>query len=109
MANTPAKKLTPVEQLAAASPGAAKAFQDLRNSVLAAGPLDNHTCELIVLGAMVTAGTEASFKTHARRLLKDKVAPEALRQAVLVTFGATTTFSGVMAGVRWVDEVVAEG
>jgi alkylhydroperoxidase/carboxymuconolactone decarboxylase family protein YurZ len=109
MSTTPARKMTPIEQLAAASPGAGKAFQDLRNAVLAAGPLDNHTCELIVLGAMVTAGTEASFKTHARRLIKDKVAPEALRQAVLVTFAATTTFSGVMAGLRWVDEVVAEG
>jgi alkylhydroperoxidase/carboxymuconolactone decarboxylase family protein YurZ len=108
MSTTPVKKPTPIEQLSAASPGAARAFQDLRNSVLASGPLDNHTCELIVLGAMVTAGTEGSFKTHARRLLKEKVPPEALRQAVLVTFGATTTFSGVMAGVRWVDEVVAE-
>ncbi len=106
---TPAKKPTPVEMLAKSSPGAAKAFQDLRNAVLVAGPLDNHTCELIVLGAMVTAGTEGSFKTHARRLLKENVSPDALRQAVLVTFAATTTFSGVMAGLRWVDEVCSEG
>ena len=104
-----AKKLTPVEKLAAASPGTAQAFQDLRKAVLASGPLDNHTCELIVLGAMATAGYEASFKTHARRLLKEKVSPAALRQAVLVTFGATTSFSEVSAGLRWVEEVVSEG
>lgn len=106
---TTGKKLTPVEKLAAVSPGAAQAFQDLRKAVLASGPLDHHTCELIVLGAMATAGLEASFKTHTRRLLKEKVDPAAIRQAVLVTFAATTAFSGVSNGLRWVDEVVAEG
>lgn len=103
-----AKKLTPVEKLAAVSPGAAQAFQDLRKAVLAAGPLDNHTCELIVLGAMVTAGHESSFKTHARRLLKEKVDPAALRQAVLVTFAATTSFTELSAGLRWIEEVLSE-
>ena len=103
------KKPTPVEKLAAVSPGAAQAFQDLRKAVLASGPLDHHTCELIVLGAMVTAGHEASFKTHARRLLAEKVDPAALRQAVLVTFAATTSFTELSAGLRWVDDVVAEG
>jgi len=103
------KKLTPVEKMAAVSADTARAFQDLRKAVLASGPLDNHTCELIVLGAMVTAGHETSFKTHARRLLKEDVDPAALRQAVLVTFGATTSFTEVSAGLRWVEEVVAEG
>ena len=104
----PTKTLTPVEKLAAISPNAAQAFQDLRKAVLASGPLDHHTCELIVLGAMVTAGHESSFKTHARRLLKEKVDPAALRQAVLVTFAATTSFTDVSAGLRWVDEVLAD-
>lgn len=106
---TAPSKLTPVEYLASISPGAAEAFQGLRKAVLSSGPLDHHTCEFIVLGALVTTGNEASFKTHARRLLKEKVAPEALRQAVLVTFAASTTFSDVSAGLRWVDDVVAEG
>ena len=105
---TTPRQLTPVEQLAATSPAAAQAFQDLRKAVLAAGPLDHHTCELIVLGAMVTTKNEASFKTHARRLLKENMAPAALRQAVLVTFGATTTFTDVIAGLRWVDDVCTE-
>ena len=102
------KQPTPVEKLAAISPNAAQAFQDLRKAVLASGPLDHHTCELIVLGAMVTAGHESSFKTHARRLLKEKVDPAALRQAVLVTFAATTSFTDVSAGLRWVDEALAD-
>ena len=102
------KQPNPVEKLAAISPNAAQAFQDLRKAVLASGPLDHHTCELIVLGAMVTAGHESSFKTHARRLLKEKVDPAALRQAVLVTFAATTSFTDVSAGLRWVDEALAD-
>ena len=101
-----AKRLTPVQYLAQFSPGASESFQALRKAVLSSGPLDDHTCELITLGALVTAKNEASFKVHARRLLKEAVPVEAMRQAVLVTFGAATTFSDVVAGLRWVDDVV---
>ena len=101
-------KPTPVEYLKRISEATGTAFQDLRRSVLAAGPLDADVCELIALGGLVTCGSESGFKTHARRLLKDQVSPEALRQAVLVTFGASTTFSQVIDGLRWVDDVAAE-
>jgi len=103
-----APKLTPTEFLAKFSPKASASFQELRKAVLSSGPLDNHTCELITLGAFATTGAEGSFKTHARRLLKEKVPVEALRQAVLVTFAATTTFSQVVAALRWVEDVAAE-
>ena len=100
--------LTPVEYLKHFSTDTADAFQALRKAVLAAGPLDAHTCELIALGALVTTGNEASFKTHARRLLKEGVSAEALRHAVLVTFGATTTFSQISDGLHWVEDVAAK-
>ena len=99
------KKLTPVEYLAQHCAGASSAFQALRKAVLEAGPLDNHTCELITLGAFATAHSEGPFKTHAQRLLKDRVPVAALRQAVLVTFAATTTFSAVIDALRWIDDV----
>jgi alkylhydroperoxidase/carboxymuconolactone decarboxylase family protein YurZ len=101
-------KLSPVEYVAQFSPGASHAFEELRAAVLADGPLDNHTCELIVLGAFVTVGNEASFKVHARRLLRDQVPLAALRQAVLVTFAAATTFSQVTDGLRWIDQLADE-
>lgn len=103
-----ATKLTPVEFLAQFSPKASTAFQDLRKAVLSSGPLDHNTCELITLGAFATTGNESSFKTHARRLLKENVPVEAMRQAVLVTFAATTTFSAVVAALRWVEDVAGE-
>ena len=101
----PTSKLTPVEYLKEISAPTAEAFQALRKAVLAPGPLDAHTCELIAMGALATTGNEASFKTHARRLLKEGVAVDALRQAVLVTFGATTTFSLVSDALHWIDDV----
>jgi alkylhydroperoxidase/carboxymuconolactone decarboxylase family protein YurZ len=100
--------LTPVEYLAQVNSATADAFQALRKAVLSAGPLDAHTCELITLGAFATAGNEASFKTHAHRLLKEGAAPAALRHAVLVTFGATTTFSQISDALHWVDEVAGK-
>jgi alkylhydroperoxidase/carboxymuconolactone decarboxylase family protein YurZ len=96
---------TPIEYLNQISSGAADAFQALRKAVLGAGPLDAHTCELIVLGALVTAGSEGSFKVHARRLLRDGVPVEALRQVVLVTFAASTTFAQMSNGLHWIDDV----
>jgi alkylhydroperoxidase/carboxymuconolactone decarboxylase family protein YurZ len=101
-------KLSPVDYMAQHCADAAAAFQALRKAVMAAGPLDAHTCELITLGALVTCESEASFKTHARRLVRDKVPVAALRQAVFVTFGASTTFAQVNAGLRWIDDVAAE-
>lgn len=103
-----AKKLTPFEYLAKFSPGASSSFQSLRKAVMESGPLDGHTCELITLGAFVTARMENPFKTHATRLLKDGVSPDALRQAVLVTFAATTTFNAVIDGLHWIDDLVAQ-
>lgn len=101
--------LSPVDYLKKISPEAGNAFQALRKAVLAAGPLDAHTCELIALGGLVTSGNEQSFKTHGRRLLRDGVAAAALRHAVLVTFGASTTFSQVLEGLKWVDQLEREG
>jgi 4-carboxymuconolactone decarboxylase len=101
------RKPTPVEYLAKYCPAASSAFQSLRKAVLEAGPLDHQICELITLGAFATARAEGPFKTHAQRLLNDGVAVEALRHAVLVTFAATTTFSGVIAALRWIDDLTA--
>ncbi len=107
MSNPPA--MTPLDYLKNLSVEAGNAFQALRKAVLAAGPLDAHTCELIALGGLATTGSEQSFKTHARRLLRGGVPVTALRQAVLVTFGASTTFSQVIDALKWIDQLEGEG
>jgi alkylhydroperoxidase/carboxymuconolactone decarboxylase family protein YurZ len=100
--------LTPLDYLRQISSETGTAFQALRKAVIASGPLDAHTCELITLGGLVTSGSEQSFKTHARRLLRAGVPVDSLRQAVLVTFGASTTFSQVLDGLRWIDQAQQE-
>jgi alkylhydroperoxidase/carboxymuconolactone decarboxylase family protein YurZ len=105
--STPAKTPTPVEYLRLHNAAAADAFVALRNAAVS-GPLDAHTCELVVLGSLVVTGNEGSFKVHARRLLRDGVAADALRQAAMVTMAATTTFGQVIAALKWIDAVCAE-
>lgn len=103
-----AERKTPVEFLREIDADTATAFQRLRAAVMAAGPLDHHTCELINLGALATARHEQSFKVHARRLLKEGVEVAALRQAVLSTFAASTTFSQVIDALHWIDQAAGE-
>ncbi len=100
--------LTPLDYLKQVSGETGTAFQALRKAVMGAGPLDSHTCELIALGGLVTAGSEQSFKLHARRLLRADVPVASLRQAVLVTLGASTTLSQALDGLRWIDQVQQE-
>ena len=101
------QKLNPVQFVTQYNPEAAEAFQALRKAVTQ-GPLDEHACELIVIGALATSGEEGSFKIHARRLRKMGAPAEELRQAVLVTLAASTTFSQAVSSMRWVDDVYAE-
>lgn len=101
-------KLPPIPYVAQFNDGAAAAFQTLRKAVTA-GPLDEHVCELIVVGALATTGEEGSFKVHARRLKTMGAPAEELRQAVLVTLGASTTFSQAVSALHWIDDIYAEG
>jgi alkylhydroperoxidase/carboxymuconolactone decarboxylase family protein YurZ len=97
--------MTPMETLTAASQPTQAAFQALRKAVMASGPLDERTCELIVTASFATVGNEASFKTHAKRLLALNVQKTEIQQAILVTFGATTTFAQVTQSLAWLDQL----
>ncbi len=100
--------MTAVGYLRSVDPATADAFLALRGAVAAAGPLDANTLELITLAGLATARNEGSFKTHARRLLGAGGDAAAIRQAVLVTLGASTTFAQVIEGLEWLDSVLAE-
>jgi alkylhydroperoxidase/carboxymuconolactone decarboxylase family protein YurZ len=97
--------MNPMQQLGAASEATLAAFQSLRKAVLTAGPLDERVCELIVTASFATIGSEASFKTHAKRLVAMSVPKAEIQQAILVTFGATTTFAAVTQALAWLDEI----
>jgi alkylhydroperoxidase/carboxymuconolactone decarboxylase family protein YurZ len=89
--------------------GTADAFKHLRDAVIAAGPLDFKTAELIMLGSFATAGYEPAVKAHAKRLHHELgVTREAIEHAVLVTFGATSTLVRVTEALIWIDQALAE-
>ena len=97
----------PSEYLLKASTDAGLKLRELRDALLASGPLDQATCELIVVAGLATAGFEDSFKIHSRRLLEMGVPKEALKQAVMVTLGASSALFQVARALQWIDELLA--
>ena len=96
------------EQLRKVDAATADAFKNLRDAVIAAGPLDFTTSELIMLGSFATAGYEPAVRAHARRLYSELgVSRAAIDQAVLVTFGATATLVRVAEALVWIEEELA--
>lgn len=98
----------PSYYLLAESPEAGTAFRAMRDGLLAAGPLDPVTCELIVISGLSTAGFEYSFKHHSRRLLAMGAPMAALRQAVMLPLGATAALFEVARGLEWLNQLEEE-
>ena len=92
----------PAEVLAAANPAAAEAFAALRRAV-EAGPLDQGTVELIVIGALASGGQLGSLVVHVKRAAALGVARAAVDQAVVSTLAASSLFNDVVAALRAVD------
>lgn len=86
--------------------GAADGFQALRVAVRDAGPIDESTRELVLIAAFTTAGNEIAVRAHTERALALGVSEAALRHAVLLTLGATTTLIQTVNGLRWIQETV---
>ena len=99
---------TPTTRLAEVSPEGADTFRKLREQMLQSGPLDNTTCELIVVSGFAQLGWESSFKIHARRLVRANVAKAVLQHAVMAPLGATTVVYQVALALKWIDELYAE-
>ncbi|WP_442576423.1 carboxymuconolactone decarboxylase family protein [Microbacterium sp. F51-2R] len=98
----------PTEYLRKEDEDAGQAMRDLRNAVLAAGPLDAVTSELIVISAFAVAGYEDSFKIHARRLFDLEVPVAAMKHAVMLPLGATVGAFPVARGIEWLDQLELE-
>ncbi|HTK02323.1 MAG TPA: carboxymuconolactone decarboxylase family protein [Bordetella sp.] len=98
---------SPNDELRAISAPIHESFRALREAVRTSGPIDEATRELILIGALATAGEEAAVKLHAERALGMGMAKEALVQSVLLTFGITTTLLGTTRAVGWIEETAA--
>jgi alkylhydroperoxidase/carboxymuconolactone decarboxylase family protein YurZ len=98
----------PTRYLEEVSPAAAEAFTALRDAVMAAGPLDRPTCELILIATLAVTGFEDAFKIHARRLLDMAVPVAAMKQAIMVTLAASTAIFQVARAMAWIEALERE-
>jgi alkylhydroperoxidase/carboxymuconolactone decarboxylase family protein YurZ len=89
----------PAEVLAEANPAAAEAFAQLRHAV-EAGPLDQQTVELIVIGSLASVGQLGSLAVHVKRAAGLGVTIEQINQAIVSTLAASTLFNDVVAALR---------
>jgi 4-carboxymuconolactone decarboxylase len=106
MASTLIGKPSPVV-LAAASAAVAEGFQQLRERVREAGPLDVREQNLILLSGFTVARKESGFKSHARRALEGGATADEVRHAVLLNLGAVASIELVADALRWADEVIS--
>lgn len=94
-----------VREFADQHPEVWEAYNQLGDAVAQAGPLDEKTQRLIKLGIAIGAGRQGAVHSHARRGLKQGIAPEELRQAAML--GITTTgWPGAFAAYCWVEDMI---
>jgi 4-carboxymuconolactone decarboxylase len=89
-------------------PAVAAALDDLGEAVDGAGPLDERTARLVKLGLAIGAAAEGSVRSNARKALAAGAGPEELRHVALLAV-TTCGFPAAIAGVGWIDEVLAGG
>lgn len=96
---------TPPTYIKERNPAVYAGFSAMRAAAFKAGPLDERTCEYVLLGAFATAGYEMPFKNHARKLHEAGLPKEALQQVVFLTFGSTATVNQVALALSWIDDI----
>ncbi len=89
-----------------AFPNVHAAHQELAKACYEAGPLDARGARLVKLGVAIGAQAEGAVRSHARRALVEKITPDEVRHVGLLAL-TTIGFPHTMAGLRWIDEVIA--
>jgi 4-carboxymuconolactone decarboxylase len=88
-------------------PNIGLAYDKLADVCYEGGPLNKKTCQLIKLGVAIGLNSEGAVRSHARRALQDGATVDEIRHVVLLSF-TTAGFPAVIAGYKWVEEVIAK-
>lgn len=80
-------------------------YAAMREAAFKSGPLEKTTCQLIMLGAFVSAGYEMAFRNHAKWLRESGIPKAVAVQAVLVTLGSTSDVNQVGPALSWIEDV----
>lgn len=89
-------------------PEVGHAYEAFGDAVGKAGPLDDKTRALIKLAISIGARMEGAAKSHVHKAIQAGNSAEEVRQ-VAVMAAPTIGFPNMMAGLSWVDDVLAEG
>ncbi len=81
------------------------AYDALGVAAHAAGPLDATQRQLVKLALAVAARSEGATHAHTRKCLEADIAPEAIRQVVLLVI-PTIGYPAAMAALTWVDDIL---
>jgi alkylhydroperoxidase/carboxymuconolactone decarboxylase family protein YurZ len=87
-------------------PGVSAALDGVAEAVADAGPLDERTARLVKLGLAIGSTAEGAVRSHTRRAMAAGATPEEVRQVALLAM-TTCGFPTAIAGLGWVDEVLA--
>ena len=87
-------------------PEISAASDALGEAVVAAGPLDEKTRELVKLGIALGAGLEGAVHSHVRRASTAGASRDEIRHTALLAV-STVGFPAAMAGFTWVEDVLA--
>ena len=82
-----------------------EAYQTRGQSVSGTGPLDQRDQRLVKLAIAVGSKSEGAVHSHARRALREGVAPAELYQVALLAI-TSIGWSAAMAGLAWIRDVV---
>jgi 4-carboxymuconolactone decarboxylase len=82
------------------------AHQELARRCYEAGPLDERSARLVKLGIAIGAQAEGAVRSHARRALAEQLSPREIRQVGVLAL-TTIGFPHTVAGLGWIEEVVA--
>jgi 4-carboxymuconolactone decarboxylase len=83
------------------------AYEQVSDATLTDGPLDRKTAELVKIGIALGARLESAVHSHVRRAREAGATGDEIQHAVRL--GLTTIgFPSMMAGLSWVNDVLAK-
>jgi 4-carboxymuconolactone decarboxylase len=89
-------------------PKVASALDGLGETADGAGPLDERTARLVKLGLAVGAASPGAVRSNARKAAAAGATPEEIRHVAVLAI-TTCGFPTAIAGIGWIDEVLAAG
>jgi 4-carboxymuconolactone decarboxylase len=87
-------------------PAVAAALDSLGEVADRAGPLDERTLRLVKLGLAVGAVSQGAVRSNARKALAAGATPDEVHHVALLAI-TTCSFPTAIAGIGWIDEVLA--